>query len=162
MGLPLGAALCVLWSAPQAAARAPHPNPTELVNRAVALVVTCAYDVQARQERTGSSGLRPSVSASEHAIQTVDDHALPRGPVCVHRIWASASAAWTWTVTFAPAPSVSPARTGEDVRLNQAMNNMTGFVQIDRTTGGVVHLREWLQEKCSLRTSSRDSAYRRP
>jgi len=52
-----------------------------------------------------------------------------------------------WTVPFAPAASGQPAANAdEDERLNRAMNDLTGVVQIDKATGGIVHVEASLRD----------------
>jgi hypothetical protein len=150
-GIPLYAAFCVLWSMPcPAAAQTARPDPTALVNRAASLVVSCAYGVQARQEKNGVVKVA-ELSDRERAMQSkVSLTALLRpGRYAYTGIWSErASGVDVWTVAFAPAASGQPAaRPGEDVRINQAMNNLTGTMQIDRATGGFVHVQAWLQGK---------------
>jgi hypothetical protein len=144
-------ALWLMWPvAGQAAPQAPLPNPADLVNHAVSLVVACGYGVQARQEAKGVV-TSSELSARERAMQSrVSMIGLFRpGRYAYTGIWSErTNGVDVWTVSFAPAASGQPAaRPGEDERINRAMNNMTGVVQIDRVTGGVVHVKAWLQGK---------------
>jgi hypothetical protein len=149
--LSLGAALCVLcWAPGPASAQAARPEAADLVNRGVSLIVTCGYGVQAGQEKNGVVKTS-NLSDRERAMQSkVSMIILFRpGRYTYTGMWAErARGADVWTVTFAPAPSGQPAaRPGEDERINQAMNNLTGSVQIDKATGGIVHVQAWLRSK---------------
>lgn len=151
MGLPVGVALCVLWaSSTRAGAQATHPDPAALVNRAMSLVVTCAYGISASQEKNGVVK-NSELSAREKAMQSKMSVIVffRPGRYAFTGMWAErVRGADVWTVTFAPAASGQPApRAGEDSRLNDAMNNMTGFVQIDKATGGLVHAQAWLKSR---------------
>jgi hypothetical protein len=145
------AALWLVWPvAGHAAPQTSHPRPVDLVHRAVSLVVPCGYGVQARQEAKGVVK-SAELSDRERAMQSrVSMHVLFRpGRFAYTGMWSErVNGVDVWTVTFAPAASGQPAaQPGEDERLNRAMNNMAGFVQIDQATGGIVHVKAWLQGK---------------
>jgi hypothetical protein len=152
MRLPILAAAFWLAApvAGQAAPQAPAPHPADLVHRAVSLIVTCGYGVQARQESKGVVK-NTELTERERALQSrVSMLVLFRpGRFEYTGMWGErVNGVDVWTVTFAPAASGQPAvRPGEDERINRAMNNMTGFLQIDQATGGIVHVKAWLQSK---------------
>ena len=151
MGMPVGVALCIWFSGPaRTFAQAPHPDPATLINRAMSLVVTCAYGIKASQEKDGVVKTS-DLSAREKAMQSKMSVIVffRPGRFAFTGMWGEkVRGTDVWTVTFAPAASGQPAaRAGEDPRLNEAMNNMTGFAQIDQATGGLVHAQAWLKSK---------------
>jgi hypothetical protein len=145
-----GALWLLLPVAGHAAPQTPHPRPADLVHRGVSLVVACGYGVQARQETKGVVK-NAELTDRERAMQSrVSMLVLFRpGRYTYTGMWTErVNGVDVWTVTFAPAASGQPAaQPGEDERINRAMNNMTGFLQIDQATGGIVHVKAWLQSK---------------
>jgi hypothetical protein len=123
------------------------PKPDQLLARAVSLVVACGVDVRASQENNGK--VKPAeLSDREKKMQA--NVSMPilfqPGRYAFTGIWSDRYQGLdVWTVAFAPAASGQPGpRPGQDERLNRAMNNMEGRVQIDKKTGGIVHVDAWL------------------
>lgn len=146
-------ALLLAWplagGLPAQAPRVPPPAAT-LVHNAVALVVPCKYGVRARQESKGVV-TEAELSARERAMQSRVSMIVLFRPGRFTYTGARperVNGVDVWNVTFVPATSGQPAPLpGEDERINRAMNNMTGVVQIDQATGGIVHVKASLQSK---------------
>ena len=123
------------------------PRPDELVARGVSLIVTCAFDIRASQEADGVA--KPTeLSSQEKKLQAKVSlvSLFQPGRYTYTGIWSDHyQGIDAWTVAFAPAAAGQPGpQPGQDARLNRAMNNMEGRVQVDKKTGGIVHVDAWL------------------
>jgi hypothetical protein len=136
-------AFTLVLTEPQGRAQAPPPDPGRLMARAVSLIVTCRYDVQASEEKSGVVK-QSALSSQERAMQSrISLPILFRPGRYAFTAVSSGNYQGTnvWTVPFSPAASGQPgANPGEDERLNRAMNDLVGAVQIDKTTGAIVHV----------------------
>ncbi|MES2315621.1 MAG: hypothetical protein V4486_02705 [Patescibacteria group bacterium] len=120
------------------------PDPADLVTKAVSLVVPCSYDVSAAEEAKGGKSKAANLSKGENEMKSkISLPILLRSGRYVYSTPAIGTYAGrpVWTIHFEPAPSIQPVvQTGEDERINRAMNNMSGDLQLERATGALIHL----------------------
>lgn len=117
---------------------------TDLVMKAVAMVVPCSYEVSAAEEAKGGKSKAASLSKGENEMKSkISLPILLRSGRYVYGTPASGIYAGrsVFNIHFEPAPSNQPAAgAGEDERLNRAMNNMYGDIELDKATGSLIHL----------------------
>jgi hypothetical protein len=117
-------------------------SPEKVIERGIALVTPCDYEVKATIEEDGKSkAVKLGQGESEMKSKLSLELLLRPGRYDFHSVGKSTVAGKpALVVGFTPRAAGQPLPLpGEDERINRALNNVEGKFTIDEATGGIMH-----------------------